>query len=126
MIDWLMIIGIATIFTGIVQCIEMYLLIQSTKRTNYIFEHPIEIVSKLAEDLEHDKKAQETFFSLTASMAATGFQQIQSMIGKDIKKDIASAANPLPKKYAWAWPFVQGFLPKAKDQAIDAVVEQML
>ena len=38
--EWLIIIAVVTTLTTIIQCIEMYLLISSSRRTNQILEHP--------------------------------------------------------------------------------------
>jgi len=114
-----------TAATTIIQVIEMWILVKNQQRTNEILEHPIEMICHLAEDLKENKEAQAVFFELIAAMAMTGFNQVQQAIGKDIGKEIKDASNPLPKKYAWAWPLVKGFIPKKalQDAGVEAVVE---
>jgi hypothetical protein len=119
---WLLIFSA---ITSAINCIEIVYLIKSSKRTNEILEHPVEIITKLAADLKDDKEAQEMFFQLVGAMAITGFTHIQQTVGKDIKKEIKSG-NPLPKKYGWAWPFLEGLIPKTQDAAVQHVVEQMI
>jgi len=75
--EWLMIIALVTTLTTIIQCIEMYLLLRSTRNTNEILSNPTIIVKDFLENLVEDKDVQKAFFEFVAVCGSAMMQGMQ-------------------------------------------------
>lgn len=84
--DWLVVIALVTTLTTIIQCIEMYLLITSSRRTNQILEHPGPLVvsglKELMVELSEDKDFQQMLGGFVAWAGTTAITNVKANMEK--------------------------------------------
>lgn len=81
---WLAVIALATIVTTAIQCIEMFMILRSNRRTNEILENPAPVIVGLMDALKEDKEfAQEfgNFIAWGGSAALAGVRQNMETAG---------------------------------------------
>jgi len=130
---WLMLIALMTGITTIIQCVEMWLLLRSSRQTNAYLANPAPLISGFLRELAEDKEFAQEFAGFVAWMGQTGLSgvktamqdagikppkiksfgdllgfmvqmpQIQAAIEKKAKAAIEGAAGEAVEKTAEAW-----------------------
>lgn len=124
--DILVIIAWATILTAIftlvttlIQCLEMWILIQNQRETNRLLSNPGELLLKglhgMADELKDNPEAQAAIFEFVGACGAvaynTALQAVKGKIADTIKKEI-----PVPRKYRWLYEIGNNFLGNKSSQ----------
>lgn len=126
--ELLLAIAITTIVTTLIQTIEMWLLVRSSKQTNHILSHPGELlltgITEWIKGIWDDEKAQKTFFTFAQILA-------QNMIMG--AREAAQNAGLKPPKirnvqdavgYILSLPGAQARIDKAISGAMDEAVTE--
>lgn len=112
-----------TMFTAIIQCIEMWILVKNQRETNRILSNPGQLlltgVTQMAKELETNEEAQRLFFNLVAASGQIAYSAAVEG-AKDKIKSVISKEIPVPKKYRWIYEIGQNFLGGKKDGASPA------
>jgi len=75
---WLMLIALMTGATTLIQCIEMWMLVKSSRRTNELLENPAPLVSGFLQNLANDPDFAKEFAGFIAWMGQTGISGIKT------------------------------------------------
>lgn len=75
---WLMLIALMTGITTIIQCIEMWMLVRSSRRTNELLSDPAPLLMGLMEHLAEDKKFQQEFGAFISWMGQAGIAGVKN------------------------------------------------
>ena len=125
--EWLIIIAVVTTLTTIIQCIEMYLLISSSRRTNQILEHPGPLVvsglKELMAEVSEDKDFQAMlggFVSWAGTTAIASVKQNMEQAGIKVPK-IRSLGDALG--LVFQLPGIQGAIEKKAQSILGDVGE---
>jgi len=113
---------------------EIAYLIKSSKKTEQNIDRAVndpEFIGEafknafvgMSKALREDEEAQKEFFGLCAVIGQAALSQAADVTTKQMEKLAKKAAPAMPKGWEWAAPLIQQFIPKAKEQAVDAVVE---
>lgn len=82
----LLIIAAATIITTIIQCIEMWMLVSSSRRTNELLEDPTPLLESIVERMRKDHAFGAAVGSLFVFMGQCAFAEMRDMVAGKIPK----------------------------------------
>lgn len=111
--ELLLVIAIATIVTTLIQCIEMWMLISSSRRTNELLSQPGDIIVSLVEQLQNDKKFAATFMGFVGwlgQVTIAGAKEAVQQAGVYKPPKIKSVADLL--SFALQLPAIQNAVEK--------------
>jgi len=120
----LLVIAVATIVTTAIQCLEMFLILRSNRRTNEILENPAPVIEGLMIACKEDKEFAQAFGSFLAwsgQCAIAGFKAQAEQAGVKVPK-IKSVGDLF--SFALQMPSIQAAIEKKiKGSAGNAVAE---
>lgn len=121
--DLLLLIAAITGITTLIQCIEMWLLVSSSRQTNRILSKPGELFTHLIEQLADDPKFREEFWGLVQATGIKALEAISTMPEVARQQAIKGLPRPVRSIIEGAQALGIDFKKIFKTEAVDKAKE---